>query len=53
MTEVVRRELRRRSEAEADRQRREKEKEIQKKIINLIKRYNLRIKQLEKKTNKT
>ncbi|MCK4590100.1 MAG: hypothetical protein KAT77_06660 [Nanoarchaeota archaeon] len=48
MTEVVRRELRRQEEKKAAERRKEKERLIQKRLIELIKKYNLRIKKLEK-----
>jgi len=47
MTEVVRRELRRQEEKAAAERRKEKERLIQKRIVELIKKYNLRIKRLE------
>ena len=47
MTEVVRSELRRQEETRARKQREEREKQIQKKVIELIKKYNAKIKSLE------
>lgn len=47
MTEVVRRELRRLEEKAAAERRKQKEKMIQERIVELIKKYNLKIKQLE------
>lgn len=47
MTEVVRRELRRQEEKAAAERRKRKEKLIQERIVELIKKYNLKIKKLE------
>ncbi len=47
MTQEVIREMRRMEEKAARRRREEKERSIQRKLINLIKKYNIKIKQLE------
>ena len=47
MTQEVIREMRRMEEKAAARRREEKERSIQRKLINLIKKYNIKIKNLE------